>query len=61
MVDKNFNITAKLDQFFFEKLCQKCLKCVLFSKITLVTARKKDFQVAFSAFESQDKIQIEYI
>ena len=45
---------------FFEKLCEKLLN-MFFSKINLVTARKKDFQDLFSAFESQDNIQIEYI
>ena len=32
-----------------------------FSKINLVTARKKIFKIFFSAFESQGNIQIEYI
>ena len=34
---------------------------MLFSKINLVTARKKIFKIFFLAFESQDNIQIEYI
>ena len=34
---------------------------IFFSKINLVTATKKDFQDLFSAFESQENIQIEYI
>ena len=34
---------------------------MLFSKINLVTARKKDFQDLFPAFESQYNIQIEYV
>ena len=34
---------------------------MFFSKINLVAARKKDFQDLFSAFESQDNIEIEYI
>lgn len=36
-------------------------KIWFFSKISLVTAGKKDFQGVFSAFESQENIQIEYI
>ena len=32
-----------------------------FSKINLVAARKKNFKNLYSAFESQDNIQIEYI
>ena len=34
---------------------------VFFCKINLVTARKKIFKIIFSAFETQDNIQIEYI
>ena len=34
---------------------------MFFSKINLVTARKKDFQDIFPAFEIQDTIKIEYI
>ena len=34
---------------------------MFFSKINLATARKKDFQDVFSAFESHDNIKIEYI
>ena len=34
---------------------------MFFSKINLVAARKKDFQDLFTAFESQDNMQIEYI
>ena len=34
---------------------------MLFSEINLVAARKKYFRDIFSAFEYQDKIQIEYI
>ena len=46
---------------FFQKLCQKWMKYVFFlSKINLVSARNKIFKI-FSAFESQDNIQIEYI
>ena len=36
-------------------------KTCLFSKTNLVAARKKDFLDLFSAFESQDNMQIEYI
>ena len=32
-----------------------------FSKINLVTARKKIFNIFFSDFESKDNMQIEYI
>ena len=39
---------------------QKMAKiCFFSSKINLVTAKKKDFQDLFSAFESEDNIQIE--
>ena len=34
---------------------------MFFPKINLVAARKKIFMTFFSAFEIQDKIQIEYI
>ena len=34
---------------------------MFFSKINLVTARKKIFKIIFSAFESQDNIKIEYM
>ena len=40
---------------------RKITKICFFSKITLVTARKKSFQDLFSVFESQDNIQVEYI
>ena len=40
---------------------RKITKICFFSKITLVTARKKNFQDLFSVFESQDNIQVEYI
>ena len=34
---------------------------MFFSRINYVTARKNIFKILFSAFESQDNIQIEYI
>ena len=40
---------------------RKITKICFFSKINLVTARKKNFQDLFSVFESQDNIQVEYI
>ena len=45
---------------FFEKLSKNWLK-LFFSKINLVTVRKKDFQDFFTVFKSQDNIQIQYI
>ena len=67
IVGKNFqNCSYRDDDVtnyvnFFQKLCQKWMKYVFFlSKINLVSARNKIFKI-FSAFESQDNIQIEYI
>ena len=34
---------------------------MFFSKINFVTARKKILNISFSAFESQDNIQNEYM
>ena len=58
MVEKNFEIIApammtSLIMSIFWKIMQKRLKYV-FSKINHVAARKKIFQIFFSAFESQD-------
>ena len=67
MVETNFQNCCYRDDDvtnhinLFEKSCEKLLKYVFFSKINLVTARKKNFQDLFSVFESQDNIQIEYI
>ena len=41
---------------FFEKLCEKWLKYVFFSKINLVAARKKIFKIFFQLL----KLRITY-
>ena len=38
---------------FFEKLCKKWLKYVFFSKINLVTARKKIFKIFFQLLKEK--------
>ena len=66
MLDKDFQNRSYRDHdvtnyvYFLEKLCDKWLKYVFFSKINLVTATKK-ISRSFSAFKSQDSIQIEYV
>ena len=45
---------------FLKNYAKNWLKC-FFWKINLLTARKKTLKIFFSAFETQDNIQIEYI
>ena len=66
IVERNFQNCSYMDVDvtnyvnFFEKLSKNWLK-LFFSKINLVTVRKKDFQDFFTVFKSQDNIQIQYI
>ena len=46
---------------FFKNCAKNWLKYVFFCKINLLTARKKTLKIFFSAFETQDNTQIEYI
>ena len=64
---KDLKVTAiemltSINMSIFLKYCA-CFFClfVFFSKINLMEARKKILKVFFLAFESQDKIQIEYL
>ena len=62
MVEKSFQNCSYMDDDvtnyvnFFEKLCKKWLKYVLFSKINLVTARKTIFKIFFQLL----KVKITY-
>ena len=62
MLEKDFqNCSCRNDDVtnyvnFFEKLCKKWLKYVFFSKINLVTARKKIFKIFIQLL----KVEIAY-
>ena len=53
-------MTSLVISIFF-KVMRKMAKICFFSKINLVKAIKRVLQKLFSAFKSQDNMQIEYI
>ena len=72
-----YNVTKKIVEIFFQnfsyrddvvinylifwKMRRKMAKIYCFLKLTLCQLEKKHFQNLFSAFKSQDNMQIDYI